>query len=74
MKTGATGIAETVMVRELVAASGATVLLAATVKVLEPTAVSVPDKTPSLASSRPAGSVPDPTENVGVGLPVAVNV
>ena len=38
-----------------------------------PVAVGVPVSAPLDDRARPAGSVPDDTENVGAGVPVAVN-
>ena len=39
-----------------------------------PLTVGVPDKTPALLSVMPAGKEPEVTENVGLGVPVAVTV
>jgi hypothetical protein len=46
---------------------------AVTLNVDVPAVVGVPDRTPFDCSVRPSGSVPEATENVGAGLPVAVN-
>lgn len=51
------------------------VLVARTVKVKDPADDGVPDTSPDeLLKVNPVGREPDCTENVGAGLPVAVNV
>lgn len=68
------GAAE-VTIEYVTVAAGAVPLLALIVKEEVPGVVGTPDMTPVAASScSPAGSEPDETANVGVGVPDAVTV
>ena len=53
-------------------AVGATPLLAAIVKVEDPAALRVPDNTPALLNTSPAGRDPEDTVNLGAGVPDAL--
>ena len=75
MNAGAAGVAEIAIVMFGVTAAGLTPLLAVTLNEKGPVVVGVPDSTPLAEFKvKPPGSAPDVTANVGVGLPLAVNV